>query len=143
MTTQLALRYRFDQTDDFGWLEAELSTARVGGTLGFWVQWQDLKEWAAELAAFPMKAGHSSEVDWGFAESDGGPYQSIVKIRIDCGATGHLHISTELADHIEPQINCRGIFDSDFPALEQFARDLAAMMDRKADEAVFAGTEAP
>ena len=143
MEARLALRYDFSSDDDFGWLEANLSTAKISGRMGFWVQWQDVKEWASELTAFPMRSNYQSEADWGQSESDGSNYQPIIKIVISASQLGKLDVAVKLADHLDERVGCRGTFSTDFPALQRFAEDLGALMNRQRDEAVLTGVSDP
>ena len=144
MTAQLAVRYEFSRDgDDFGWLEADLTTARVSGKAGFWVQWQDVQDWASELAAFPLRSDHRSEADWGQCETDGCNYQPIIKVVICSPPTGNLEVTVTLADHHDGRMQCQGIFRADALALRRFAQDLSAVINRELPQAVLAGMDAP
>ena len=143
MGAQLALRYEFDAHDDFGWLEAHFSTAKTSGKMGFWVQWQDVREWASELATFPMRSRHRSGVDWGQFESGGGNYRPIIKVVIRASELGRLDVAVNLADYADERVSCRGVFTTDFPALQRFADDLASVMNKKQDEAILIGLNVP
>lgn len=55
MNSKLTFEYRFSTDgDDFGLLFASVETPRFTGTNEMWVQWQDLTDFAATLARFPI-----------------------------------------------------------------------------------------
>ena len=61
--SKLTLRYQYDASfsdptqprDDFGWLSVRVETDRFSGNGGFWVQWQDVKEFGEALNVFPLR----------------------------------------------------------------------------------------
>lgn len=137
MSASLTLRYEHSRDDDFGWLGARVRTARICGTGGFWVQWQDVEEWAAKLAAYPLEG--PAEADWGQVPG-GGDYQTIVGIRVaPANRTGALEVRVTLADPDDPRFRCETAFGTHYPDLERFAAALGAMMRREGEEAVLPG----
>jgi hypothetical protein len=139
MSASLTLRYEFSASDDFGWLEVKVRTSRICGVGGFWVQWQDLEEWAAKLVAYPLNG--AVEADWGQRPS-GGDYQTIVGILLSpAGTTGELEVRVALADRDDLRFRCETAFSTHYPDLERFAAALSKMMKREADEAVLLGVD--
>ena len=59
---RLTLRYRYDasffdpklDTDDFGYLSISAEAKGLAGRGGFWVQWQDIKEFGETLSVYPI-----------------------------------------------------------------------------------------
>ena len=142
MKAQLIIRYDFSRDDDdFGWLHAELITLKVSGKAGFWVQWQDIEDWASELADLPMRGGAESQADWGQTESDGSNYQPVIKTVVKVGGTGTLEVIVSLGDYLDPRVHCQSVFETDFPALHNFADELDRLMRREATEAVLVGLD--
>jgi hypothetical protein len=138
MSASLTLRYEFSRDDDFGWLGAKVRTAKICETGGFWVQWQDVEEWAAKLAACPLPG--PVDADWGYSE--GGEYETVVGILLaPAGATGELDVRVTLADSDDPRVRCDAAFNTRYPDLERFATALGKMMKREAQEAVLLGAD--
>jgi hypothetical protein len=136
--SKLALRYRFDDTDDFGWLGVEITTAKFSGRGGFWVQWQDVKEFGEKLSAYPIKPDAPLRASWGYEMHEGDDL--IVSIQIEpANRTGDLRVRVEVADEDERSDRVRTSFETNYPELEQFRIAVAELMDRKTDEAVLAG----
>ena len=60
--SKLTLRYKFDASffdasltrDDFGYLSIDVETDRISAKGGFWVQWQDVKEFGEALGRYPI-----------------------------------------------------------------------------------------
>jgi hypothetical protein len=140
MEARLVIRYEHSRDDDdFGWLTADVTTAKASGRGGYWVQWQDVEEWAAELAALPLRSDARSEADWGYLESESGNYHAMVKVVISAAPTGPLEAVVKLGDHIHDRIGCRTVFETGYPEVQRFAAALMAVMRREAEEAVLTG----
>ncbi|MET1113057.1 MAG: hypothetical protein ABWX67_16185 [Allosphingosinicella sp.] len=138
MRASLTLRYQFSLDDDFGWLDAKVRAAGTGEAGGWWVQWQDVEEWAAKLAACPL-AG-PVEGDWGYGLA--GEWETVVGIWIEpAGEAGALDVRVTLADSDDPRIRFETGFRTRYPDLQRFAAAIGRMMKRKAGEAVLAGRE--
>lgn len=136
--SKLTLRYRFDDTDDFGWLDVAVTTDRFSGRGGFWVQWQDVREFGEKLSTYPIKPDAPLSAAWGYEMQEGDDL--IVSIQIaPANPTGDLRVLVELADDDERSERVRTSFVTNYPDLEQFGIAIAALMDRKTDEAVLAG----
>jgi hypothetical protein len=136
--SKLALRYHFDETDDFGRLDVEVTTDRFSGTGGFWVQWQDIREFGEKLSAYPIRPDAPLSAAWGYEMHEGDDL--IVSIQIaPANLTGDLRVRVELADENERSERIRTSFVTNYPNLEKFRIAIAALMDRKTDEAVLAG----
>lgn len=140
MTTSLTLRYEFSRDDDFGWLVAVVDTPNLQATGGFWVQWQDVEEWASALTRYPISADLPIEEEWG--QTENGIYQSIVRIVIAAtDSKGQLKATVELADPHDTVFSARTSFRTSYAEVQRFAADVAAMMARRLDEAVLAGRQ--
>jgi hypothetical protein len=136
--SKLALRYRFDDTDDFGWLDVAVTTDKLSGRGGFWVQWQDVREFGEKLSTYPIKPDAPLSAAWGYNMHEGDDL--IVRIQISpANSTGDLRVRVELADEDERSERVRTSFVTNYPDLEQFRIAIAAMMNREADEAVLPG----
>lgn len=136
--SNLVVRYRFDAADDFDRLDVAVTTDKFSGRGGFWVQWQDVRELGEKLSTYPIAADAPLSAAWGYEMHEGDDL--IVSIQIaPANPTGDLRVRVELADEDRRSDRVRTSFVTNYPDLEQFRVALAALMDRKADEAVLAG----
>ena len=76
---KLVLRYKFD-ADDFGGLSLEVVTEHFSGKGSFWVQWQDIIEFAEQLAVDPIEVENPIVAQWGSDMQEG--IDLIVRINI-------------------------------------------------------------
>ena len=135
---RLTLSYRYDDTDDFGRLGVELCTDNFCGQGGFWVQWQDVKEFGETLSAYPIPPDAHLSASWGYNMQEGDDLIVSIQIAPE-NATGDLRVRVELADESEQSERVRASFVTNYPELEAFRLGIAALMDRKCDEATLAG----
>ena len=124
---KLTLQYEYDASrfdtslprDDFGRLSVGVETERFSGTGGFWVQWQDLKEFGEALGQFPITANDPISVQWGFDMQEG----DDLILRIDVSPAdkrGNLLVRFELADDYHPQDRIKGHFMTNYSDLSRF-----------------------
>jgi len=136
--SDLTFRYRFDDADDFGWLDVAVATDKFSGRGGFWVQWQDVREFGEKLVAYPIEPDAPVSAAWGYEMLEGDDL--VVGLEIaPANATGDLRVQVELADYTEKSERVRTSFVTNYPDLEQFRKAIASLMDRKADEAILSG----
>lgn len=142
MNSSLTLKYEFSRDgDDFGWLTARVETRDFSGRNGMWVQWQDVTEFAQALAAYPIAADEPIVREWGFGGD--GDHEVVTSVSIaPQGRTGGLIVDVYLANYYDLFHRCQTCFQSDYPTLDRFRRDLASMMRREAQTAVLSGSEA-
>ncbi len=77
--SKLTFRYQYDAsffdpkqpTDDFGRLSIDVETGRFSGKGGFWVQWQDVREFGEALTAFPITTDLPIVAQWGYEMQEG------------------------------------------------------------------------
>jgi hypothetical protein len=144
--SKLTLRYRYDTSffdpkqprDDFGWLTVGVQTDRFSGDGGFWVQWQDVKEFGEALDVFPLPADRPIAVQWGFDMQEGDDLRLRIEIA-PVNKRGDLAVRFEVADYNEPHNRTRGCFSTNYPELDAFRARIAELMDREADEATLNG----
>lgn len=137
MTDNLTLAYEFtnDPNDDFGWLAASVEADGFRARNGFWVQWQDVVEFASHLAPYPLPADGPVKAEWGFDEN--GEYTRVTLISLSqTSATGRVSVSVDLADYDEPRRRCQVVFDTTYASLSTFRQDLEDLMARKKETAV-------
>ncbi|QNP43738.1 hypothetical protein H9L15_03475 [Sphingomonas daechungensis] len=137
MADNLTLAYEFtnDPNDDFGWLAASVEASGFRARNGFWVQWQDLVEFASRLAPYPLPTNGPVEAEWGYSEN--GEYTRVTLISLSqTSATGKVSVSVDLADYYEPRRRCQVIFDTSYASLELFRQELEDLMARKKETAV-------
>jgi len=102
------------------------------------VQWQDVREFGEALAAFPITNDSPVVVQWGFNKQEGDDL--ILRIEIaPANPRGDLVVRFEISDDYEPRERARASFLTNYPDVEAFRSDIAALMDRKLDEAVLRG----
>lgn len=146
MSSRLALKYRFDPSyfdpklppDSFGRLSVSVTTDRFSGNGGFWVQWQDVKEFGEALGLYPIPKETPIAVQWGIDLQVGDDLILRLEIAPE-NLRGDLKLSFEIADDFVPQERVRGSFLTNYPELESFRLDIAKLMDGLLDEAVLLG----
>jgi hypothetical protein len=145
MSSSLSFTYQWsgDPNDDFGWLGVTVVSERSSGRGGFWVQWQDVKEFGEKLATYPISPEAPVEAEWGYEPWEGNAL--VVKVEIlPAGRRGDLAVKVWLRDHIEmgegePSECLRTSFITHYPQLEAFRLQIADLMDRRAQEAKLLG----
>ena len=120
--------------DDFGRLRFVVETEDFAGRGGFWVQWQDVEEFAAALEDYPLSKDAPPMARWGFEDVQGNNLILGLAIRpID--ARGTLGVSVEIADELEPKNRVRVELKTHYPQVAAFRERLFKIMRREADEA--------
>lgn len=144
--SKLTLRYQYDSsffdpkrlTDDFGWLTVDVETDRFSGNGGFWVQWQDVREFGETLCTFPITTDQPIVAQWGFEMQEGDDL--ILRLEIaPANKRGDLAVRFEVADYDEPHNRARGSFTTNYPDLDIFRAGIARVMDSEAEEAILSG----
>ncbi|KPF48238.1 hypothetical protein IP65_20695 [Novosphingobium sp. AAP1] len=144
--SRLTLQYQYDSSffdankprDDFGRLSVAVETERFSGEGGFWVQWQDVKEFGEALDAFPITAEKPIAVQWGFNMQEGDDL--VLRLEIaPANRRGDLLVRFEIADDYEPQNRVRGRFLTNYPDLDAFRAGIKLLMSGEAAEAVLVG----
>lgn len=144
--SKLTLEYQYDASffdpkqtrDDFGRLSVTVDTDRFSGKGGFWVQWQDVKAFAAALGAYPITADQPVVAQWGFNLQEGDDL--ILRLEIAPANTrGDLGVRFEIADDYEPCNRVRGWFMTNYPELAAFRDSIVRLMNREVEEAILAG----
>lgn len=144
--SKLILRYEYDSSffdpkkprDDFGWLTVEVQAGRFSGAGGFWVQWQDVKEFGEALNLFPIEADRPITVQWGFDMHEGDDLRLRIEIA-PANNRGDLNVQFVVADYHEPANRRRGSFTTNYPDIHAFRADIGRLMDREANEATLHG----
>jgi hypothetical protein len=142
MTATLTLRYEFslDADDDFGWLAVSVETDSFVGRGGFWVQWQDVEEWAVKLAAHPFSTDGPCVQEWGQCDGDGSNYEVIIGVSLlPANKTGDLEVLVCIADHHDTRRQCQAVFRTNCPDTAKFAAEMQAIMRREKYEVVLLG----
>ncbi len=92
-------------------------TDRFSARGGFWVQWQDVKEFGEALNTFPISAAHAVVAQWGYDEQEG----DDLILRLEVGPAdkrGNLAVRFEVADDYEPANRARGSFLTNYLTLK-------------------------
>lgn len=145
--SKLTLRYRYDTSffdpkemrDDFSWLAMEVEADRSLINGGFWVQWQDLKEFGEALNAVPVAAERPIVAQWGFGMQEG----DDLRLRIEITPAfqhSDLSVRFEVADYEKPHHRLRGCFSASYSELATFRTAIARLMDGEADQAMLTGS---
>lgn len=145
MNNKLTFAYKFtdDPHDDFGWLGVTVVSPRSSGRGGFWVQWQDVKEFGESLSTFPITSAAPLKAEWGYEPWEGDALVVSVEIA-PADKRGNILVKVGLRDHTEmgegPPTEClRTSFLTHYSELEAFRLGIADLMDGKADEATLTG----
>lgn len=146
MSSSLTFAYKFsgDPKDDFGWLDVAVVSERTSGRGGFWVQWQDVKEFGEKLSTYPIPTEAPLKAEWGYEPWEGDALVVSVEIA-PAGKRGDLAVKVWLRDYTEmgegePFECLRTSFITHYPELEGFRLEIANLMDGKADEAKLLGS---
>lgn len=143
---RLTLRYRYDASffnpkldrDDFGYLSMAVDAKGFAGRGGFWVQWQDVKEFGETLAVHPIAEDSPLVAQWGYDMQDGDDL--ILRIAVaPADKRGNLVVRFEVADNDDARNRVRGSFLSTYSALDTFRLAIAKLMDNEIEEAVLEG----
>ncbi len=100
--SSLPFAYKFsgDPNDDFGWLNVAVVSERTSGRGGFWVQWQDVKEFGEKLVAYPIAPEAPIRGEWGYEPWEGDAL--VVSIEIAAAdKRGNLSVKVWLRDYTE------------------------------------------
>ncbi|MBU7589493.1 MAG: hypothetical protein KAF42_09810 [Sphingopyxis terrae] len=139
----LAFRYRYDGTptnvrDDFGWLEMRVVTESRSGVGGFWVQWQDVKEFGEKLSAYPIEPNAPLSEQWGYSQDD--QYEKVLGVQITpANARGDLKVRVEIADQDDPTDCVKTSFQTNYSDLAAFQLEIAQLMAGEIEEARLSG----
>jgi hypothetical protein len=139
--SRLILRYEYDRTppvDDLGWLAAQVQTERYSGSGGFWVQWQDVVEFADLLKQYPLPSDAPIRAQWGFEMQEANDLILSIEVAA-ANATGDLVVRVEMADHLFPEQRLRTSFTTAYAEVASFADALTGVMAKGQDEAVLSG----
>lgn len=141
----LSFRYQHagDPNDDFGWLAVEVNGEQFSGKGGFWVQWQDVRDFGEKLATYPIIQDAPVEASWGYEPWEGDSLVTSVSVA-PADTRGNLSVQVWLRDYTEngkgKPLNCvRTTFKTNYPDLETFRQGIAQLMDGKSDEAILVG----
>ena len=139
----LTFRYKYDGTpthilDDFGWLEMRVVTQRLSGVGGFWVQWQDVKEFGETLDTYPIDTNAPLSAEWGFGENDA--YNKVLGIEIaPANKRGDLVVRIKIAAQDNPSDYIKTSFQTNYPDLTTFQTEVARLMVGEIEEARLQG----
>jgi hypothetical protein len=113
-------------------------TDRFSGKGGFWVQWQDVKEFGEAMSAFPITTEQPIVPQWGYDKHEG--EDLILRLEIaPANKRGDLSVRFEIADEFEPDCRIRGYFTTNYPDLDAFRFNIAGLIGREAEEAILVG----
>jgi hypothetical protein len=146
--SSLILEYQYDSSffnskpdeirDDFGRLSVRVETDHFSGKGGFWVQWQEVREFGEALKDYPIRQDRPVVVQWGFDMQEGDDL--ILRLEIaPADKRGNLAVRFEIADDYDPRQRVRGSFLTNYPDLAAFQVGIAQLIDRKVDEAILSG----
>jgi hypothetical protein len=144
---QLNLTYRYDGTperilDDFGRLSLSVDSEHFSGRGGFWVQWQDVREFGERLKTYPIPVSMPVVAQWGYEMQEA----EVLILRIEVAAankTGDLTVQVEIADDTHdkgPRDRVRCSFRTNYPQIEAFSSAIAKVMDGETPEALLTGS---
>lgn len=143
---RLTLRYRYDASffnpkldrDDFGYLSIAVETKGFAGQGGFWVQWQDVKEFGERLAVYPINKENPVVAQWGYDMQTGDDLILRIEV-VPADKRGNLVVRFEVADDDDTRNRVRGSFLTTYPDLDSFRLGIAKLMDNVIEEAVLTG----
>ncbi|KQN10036.1 hypothetical protein ASE85_03670 [Sphingobium sp. Leaf26] len=139
----LTFLYRYDGTprlilDDFGWLEMRVVTENRSGAGGFWVQWQNVKEFGEKLSTYPIDPDAPICEQWGYSEN--GAYEQVLGVKIaPANKRGDLSVRVEIADQHNPTDCVKTSFQTNYSNLATFQLEIARLMAGEIEEAGLSG----
>ena len=139
MSNSLTLAYEFsnDPKDDFGWLVIAAEGNGFAGTAGYWVQWQDVVEWAAMLDAFPLPSSGIKR-EWGYTEE--GTYYQVIYIGLSQSTPGgRLSVSLGLRDYYDRSLHAEFCFETSYSRLAEFKAEVERLMAGTSEGAMLLG----
>ncbi|MFC0590551.1 hypothetical protein ACFFF7_14160 [Novosphingobium aquiterrae] len=145
MSGQLSLGYLYDSSfddpkkprDDFGSLRLSVQSADFFGRTAFWVQWQDVREFADDLVAYTASSVAVFSRQWGYNLHEGDDL--IIRLQFDRLAKDEYILTAELADGHQPEDRVLTRFKTNSQAVLWFVRDVKKVMDRDLAEAILLG----
>jgi hypothetical protein len=146
--SSLILQYEYDASffnskpnqirDDFGRLSIAVEADRFSGKGGFWVQWQEVREFGEALDAYPIREDHPVIVQWGFNMQEGDDL--ILRLEITpADKRGNLAVLFEIADDYAPRHRVRGSFLTNYSDLAAFRVGIEQLMNCEVDKAILSG----
>jgi hypothetical protein len=136
--SELVFTYEYAAGDDFGRLKMVVTTERYSGRGGFWVQWQDVQEFAELLDAYPIDPKVPLQAQWGYEMQEGDDLILSVGV-MPANLTGDLLVQVEVADEHNQYQRVRASFVTNYPDLNDFRLSIVRLMDREVDRAVLIG----
>ncbi len=113
-------------------------TGAFSGRSGFWVQWQDVKEFGESLSIYPITLDAPLSAEWGYEMQKGDDLMLSVEVSPK-NTTGDLLVRVVVADFDDPTKRVRTSFVTNYPDLEAFRLAIAQLMNREIEEAVLEG----
>lgn len=139
MPDNLTVSYNFtnDPDDDFGWFQVSAEGKGFAGTAGFWVQWQNISEWAAKLDTYPLPSSGIEE-EWGYTED--GTYHRVIFIGLkQIAPNGRVALRLDLRDYYDPSLRAEFSFETAYSRLAEFKSDVERLMARSSERATLLG----
>ena len=139
MPDNLTLTYEFtnDPDDDFGWLQVSAEGKGFAGTAGFWVQWQDVSEWAAKLDTYPLPSSGIEE-EWGYTEE--GTYHRVIYIGLrQSTPNGRVAVRLGLRNYNDVSAHAEVSFETVYSRLAEFKTEVEQLVARNSERATLLG----
>lgn len=113
-------------------------TESRSGVGGFWVQWQDVKEFGERLSAYPIEPNAPLSEQWGYSQDD--QYEKVLGVQITpANARGDLKVRVEIADQDDPTDCVKTSFQTNYSDLAAFQLEIAQLMAGEIEEARLSG----
>src|SRR3954454_15922634 len=131
MTGSLTFAYEFssDPNDDFGWLAVTAEADGFRGASGFWVQWQDVGEFAERLLQYPIPSDAPIEAEWGYSEDK--TYTRVTFISLSpSNARGNVDVTIDLADYYDVRRRSHLVLETTYANIASFRQGLEQLMAR-------------
>jgi hypothetical protein len=144
-TNSLRLTYSFsnDPEDDFGCLGVKVITECFTAENGWWVQWQDVEDFAEQLGRLTTNQSSPVEFSAGYKAPDR-DWADVFHIALTpLGRDSSVDVFVRLMDQNRSSHRCETGFRTTLRAIEFFQRDVAALMRKERNDAELIGTDAP
>ena len=146
MRNRITIGYQFDPSHfdkslplgSFGSLSIVVETRDLSGRGSYWVQWQDVLEFAENLGRHPIEKNDPVALALGHHQENSETPMIGLQIA-STGSLGELEAIVSLMENDEPRKQLRTFFRVGYPAVEMFKNDLERLMKGEIEVAELIG----
>tara|TARA_A100001391_G_C5050246_1_gene273242 strand:- start:807 stop:1220 length:414 start_codon:yes stop_codon:yes gene_type:complete len=137
MSSTLLIRYEPDPHDEVGRLWFNVKTSQFEGTAFFWSNLSEMAELIDRFGEYPLTEKVTEM--WGFDDAQGEDVVLSLAL-MPSGPTGGIEVTVVVADQFDLDQRLTTKLKTDYSKLQELLRDLKAMSEHRAGEALLTGT---